>query len=47
MSLRKQLEDWQVRWAERNGIFVGALQGNPASRVATYVSELQANLVVD
>jgi hypothetical protein len=44
MSLRKLLEDWQVRWAERNGIFVGAPPGNPASRVATYVSELKANL---
>jgi hypothetical protein len=44
MSLRKQLEDWQVRWAERKGIPIGAPPGNPASRVTAYVSELQENL---
>jgi hypothetical protein len=44
MSLRRTLEDWQVRWAERNGISLGAPPGNPASRVTGYVSELQENL---
>src|ERR1035437_267300 len=44
MSLRKDLKDWQVRWAERNGIRVGAPPGNPTSRATGYVSELQDNL---
>jgi hypothetical protein len=44
MSLRETLEDWQVRWAERNGIRIGAPPGNPASRKTGYVSELQDNL---
>lgn len=44
MSLRKHLENWQVRWAERNGIRIGAPPGNAASKVLGYVSELQENL---
>lgn len=44
MSLRIHLENWQARWAERNGIRIGAPPGNPASRAASYVSELQDNL---
>jgi hypothetical protein len=44
MSLRKDLKDWQVRWAERNGIRVGAPPGSPTSRATGYVSELQDNL---
>ena len=44
MSLRKDLENWQVRWAERNGISIGAPPGNPASRATGYVSKLQDNL---
>jgi hypothetical protein len=44
MSLRKRLEDWQTRWAERNGIRIGAPPGNAASKVIGYVSELQDNL---
>ena len=44
MSLRNTLEDRQVRWAERNGIRIGAPPRNPASRATGYVSELQENL---
>lgn len=44
MSLRKDLENWQAQWAQRNGIRVGAPPGNAASRVTGYVSELQENL---
>jgi hypothetical protein len=44
MSLRKNLEDWQARWAERNGIRVGAPPGNAGSKVRGYVSELQENV---
>jgi hypothetical protein len=44
MSLRKTLEDWQVRWAERNGISVGAPPGNATSKSVGYVSELEQNL---
>jgi hypothetical protein len=44
MSLRKHLENWQARWAERNGIRIGAPPGNPASRATGYVSKLQDNL---
>ena len=44
MSLRKHLENWQARWAERNGIRIGAPPGNPTSRATGYVSELQNNL---
>ena len=40
----KTLEDRQVRWAERNGIRIGAPPRNPASRATGYVSELQENL---
>jgi hypothetical protein len=44
MSLRKHLEDWQVRWAQHHGIRLGAPPGNAASKVTGYVSELQGNL---
>jgi hypothetical protein len=44
MSLRKKLEAWQVRWAERNGIRVGPPPGNFTSRAVGYVSELRNNL---
>jgi len=44
MNLRKILEHWQVRWAERKGIRVGAPPGNTSSTVTGYVSELQENL---
>jgi hypothetical protein len=40
MSLRKTLEDWQIRWAERKGIRIGAPPGKPASRATGYVSQL-------
>lgn len=45
MTLRNTLEDWQVRWAERNGIRVGAPPGNAASKATGYVNELQRNLL--
>jgi hypothetical protein len=44
MSLRKTLEAWQVEWAERNGVCVGAPPGKTASKATGYVSELQENL---
>jgi len=43
MSLRTQLEDRQVQWAELNRIRVGAAPGNTRGK-AGYVSELQENL---
>jgi hypothetical protein len=44
MSLRKTLEDRQVRWAARNGIRIGAPPWNPTSRATGYVSDLKENL---
>jgi hypothetical protein len=43
MNLRKFLENKQVRWAEHNGIRIGAPPGNPASKVKGYVSKLEEN----
>jgi len=45
MSLRNALGNWQVQWAERNGIAVGAPPGNPASAAMGYVNELDRNLL--
>jgi hypothetical protein len=44
MSLRTRLEDWQIRWARRKGISVGAPPWSPASRVTGYVNTLDENL---
>ena len=44
MSLRKQLENWQVLGMGRRGIRIGAPPGNAASTVRGYVSELQDHL---
>jgi hypothetical protein len=44
MSLRDTLEEWQVQWAERNGIRIGAPPGNPSSCATGYVTDLKDNL---
>jgi hypothetical protein len=44
MNLRSHIENWQVRWAERNDIPLGAPPGRPTSRVTGYVTVLEDNL---
>jgi hypothetical protein len=44
MNLRSQIENWQLRWAEHNGISTGAPPGSPTSRVTGYVRALEDNL---
>jgi hypothetical protein len=44
MSLRKELEGWQIGWAERHGIRIRVPPGNIGSRAKGYVSELEQNL---
>jgi hypothetical protein len=44
MNLRSQIENWQLCWAERNGIPTGAPPGSPTSRVTGYVTALEDNL---
>jgi hypothetical protein len=44
MNLRSQIENWQLRWAEHNGIPTGAPPGSPTSRATGYVSAFEDNL---
>ena len=44
MNLRNHIENWQVRWAERNGIPAGTPPGSPTSRATGYVRSISDNL---